>query len=177
MTQRLPTDRELEALKILWHRGRATVREIWSELGRADAGLAYTSVLSLMQAMEQKGLVGHEEVDLGSSAGIDPGAEVADLGQLLPQGLVVEPVETGEFVAGEEPRAGGPVVVVDRLSVDSDPRGRDHLLHLLRRLGQWRDPPALAPPLDRVVHPGVAHVEEFDLVLGNQLLKQLVGGR
>jgi len=62
MNQRLPTDRELEALKILWHRGRATVREIWGELGRADDELAYTSVLSLMQAMEQKGLVGHEEV-------------------------------------------------------------------------------------------------------------------
>ena len=62
MTQRLPTDRELEALKILWHRGRATVREIWGELSRADEKLAYTSVLSLMQAMEQKGLVGHEPV-------------------------------------------------------------------------------------------------------------------
>ncbi|MBN1589537.1 MAG: BlaI/MecI/CopY family transcriptional regulator [Pirellulales bacterium] len=62
MNERLPTDRELEALKILWHRGRATVREIWSELGQAEGELAYTSVLSLMQAMEQKGLVGHEEV-------------------------------------------------------------------------------------------------------------------
>ena len=62
MSQRLPTDRELEALKILWLRGRATVREIWGQLGQADQELAYTSVLSLMQAMEQKGLVGHEEV-------------------------------------------------------------------------------------------------------------------
>jgi predicted transcriptional regulator len=62
MTERLPTDRELEALKILWLRGRATVRELWAELGRDDQELAYTSVLSLMQAMEQKGLVGHEEV-------------------------------------------------------------------------------------------------------------------
>jgi len=56
----IPTDRELEALKVLWKRGRATVREIWQSLSRADAELAYTTVLSLMQTMERKGLVGHE---------------------------------------------------------------------------------------------------------------------
>ena len=58
----IPTDRELEALKILWQRGRATVREIWRQLSRTDEELAYTTVLSLMQTMEQKGLVGHEPV-------------------------------------------------------------------------------------------------------------------
>lgn len=62
MNERIPTERELEALKILWARGRATVREIWGELRQAEGQLAYTSVLSLMQAMEQKGLVGHEEM-------------------------------------------------------------------------------------------------------------------
>ena len=58
----VPTDRELDALKILWRRGRATVREIWRELSRTEEELAYTTVLSLMQNMEQKGLVGHELV-------------------------------------------------------------------------------------------------------------------
>ena len=62
MNERVPTDRELDALKILWRDRRATVRQIWTELRRTDRHLAYTSVLSLMQAMEQKGLVGHEEV-------------------------------------------------------------------------------------------------------------------
>jgi BlaI family transcriptional regulator, penicillinase repressor len=62
MTERMPTGRELDALKILWRDGRATVRQIWTELRRTDKDLAYTSVLSLMQAMEQKELVGHEEV-------------------------------------------------------------------------------------------------------------------
>ena len=62
MTERMPTDRELDALKILWRDRRATVRQIWTELRQTDEHLAYTSVLSLMQAMEQKGLVGHEEV-------------------------------------------------------------------------------------------------------------------
>lgn len=56
----VPTDRELEALKILWEQGRATVREIWEQLHAQDQRLAYTTVLSLLQVMEQKGLVGHE---------------------------------------------------------------------------------------------------------------------
>ena len=30
----LPTDRELEALKVLWRRGEATVREIYEEISR-----------------------------------------------------------------------------------------------------------------------------------------------
>jgi predicted transcriptional regulator len=64
-----PTDRELEALKVLWDRGEATVREIADAInassakaGGTSAGsppLAYTTVLSLLQVMEQKGLVDH----------------------------------------------------------------------------------------------------------------------
>lgn len=56
----VPTDRELEALKILWEHGQATVRDIWRQLNHTETELAYTTVLSLMQSMEQKGLVGHE---------------------------------------------------------------------------------------------------------------------
>jgi predicted transcriptional regulator len=54
-----PTDRELQALKVLWKRGGATVREIWNCLSASDTNLAYTTVLSLLQVMEQKGLVEH----------------------------------------------------------------------------------------------------------------------
>ncbi len=56
----VPTARELEALKVLWDRGRATVREIYQELEPNDGELAYTTALSLLQTMEQKGLVGKE---------------------------------------------------------------------------------------------------------------------
>jgi|SRR5215469_2323508 len=55
-----PTNRELEILKLLWRRGRATVREIYDDLRPNEGDLAYTTVLSLLQIMEQKGLVGHE---------------------------------------------------------------------------------------------------------------------
>jgi predicted transcriptional regulator len=59
-----PTDRELQALKVLWDRGEATVRDLADAIN-ADAKhkggdeLAYTTVLSLLQVMEQKGLIGH----------------------------------------------------------------------------------------------------------------------
>lgn len=59
MTEITPTDRELEALKVLWDEEHATVREVWRVLSAADRDLAYTTVLSLMQVMEQKGLAGH----------------------------------------------------------------------------------------------------------------------
>jgi predicted transcriptional regulator len=55
----LPTERELEALKVLWQRGEATVREICQAINERGEQLAYTTVLSLLQVMEQKGLVGH----------------------------------------------------------------------------------------------------------------------
>ena len=62
MADNLPTGRELEALKVLWVRGKATVREIYDEMRpqEGDGELAYTTVLSLLQTMEQKELVGHE---------------------------------------------------------------------------------------------------------------------
>lgn len=60
MGSQTPTDRELDALKILWTRGKATVREIYEDLRAPDGSMAYTTILSLLQSMEHKGLVGHE---------------------------------------------------------------------------------------------------------------------
>jgi predicted transcriptional regulator len=64
-----PTGRELEALKVLWEAAEeaaagdgkpgATVREIADRMNAAGEELAYTTVLSLLQVMEQKGLVDH----------------------------------------------------------------------------------------------------------------------
>ncbi len=62
MADFVPTDRELEALKVLWQRGEVTVRDLWSEMTAAEDDLAYTTVLSLLQVMEQKGLVGHKRI-------------------------------------------------------------------------------------------------------------------
>jgi BlaI family transcriptional regulator, penicillinase repressor len=56
----IPTERELQALKVLWQLEQATVREICNALNEQGADLAYTTVLSLLQVMEQKRLVGHK---------------------------------------------------------------------------------------------------------------------
>lgn len=59
MTNLQPTERELEALKVLWEHGEATVRKVCDQMNEAGEKLAYTTVLSLLQVMEQKGLVSH----------------------------------------------------------------------------------------------------------------------
>jgi BlaI family transcriptional regulator, penicillinase repressor len=64
MAAESPTDRELQALKVLWDRGEVTVRDLADAMNagaeaQGDGQLAYTTVLSLLQVMEQKGFVGH----------------------------------------------------------------------------------------------------------------------
>ena len=55
------TDRELEILKVLWARGKASVREVQEDLNKATAvPVAYSTVQTLLNIMEdKKGLVRH----------------------------------------------------------------------------------------------------------------------
>ncbi|MBX6315725.1 MAG: BlaI/MecI/CopY family transcriptional regulator [Isosphaeraceae bacterium] len=54
------TDRELEILKILWARGKASVREVQEDLIRTAGPVAYSTVQTLLNIMEEKkGLVRH----------------------------------------------------------------------------------------------------------------------
>jgi predicted transcriptional regulator len=50
----VPTDQELEILKVIWQRGEATVREVYHDLA-AQRQIAYTTVLTMMGILEQKG--------------------------------------------------------------------------------------------------------------------------
>lgn len=52
------TDRELDVMSVLWDLGSATVAEVRDRL-RDD--LAYTTVLTVLQTMEEKGHVRHVE--------------------------------------------------------------------------------------------------------------------
>ena len=54
-----PTTGELEVLKVLWDRGPSTVREVM-DLLHAARPRAYTSVMSLMNVMADKGLLVRE---------------------------------------------------------------------------------------------------------------------
>jgi BlaI family penicillinase repressor len=53
------TDRELDVMAVLWDLGSATVAEVQERL--VDE-LAYTTVLTILRTLEEKGRVRHEEV-------------------------------------------------------------------------------------------------------------------
>lgn len=55
-----PTDRELAILRVLWEIGPGTVREVYQTLDKQQK-TAYTSVLTVMQTMVDKGLLERDE--------------------------------------------------------------------------------------------------------------------
>ena len=55
-----PTEAELELLRLLWQQGACTVRQVHESLTR-DNPVAYTTVLTTLQIMYQKGLVKRDD--------------------------------------------------------------------------------------------------------------------
>jgi predicted transcriptional regulator len=51
-------ERELEVMEVLWERGSATVAEVREAL---DDQMAYTTVLTVLRRLEEKGYVTHQE--------------------------------------------------------------------------------------------------------------------
>ena len=56
----LPTGAELEILTVLWSRGPSTVRDVHEAVSRRKA-TQYTTVLKLLQIMDDKGLVRRDQ--------------------------------------------------------------------------------------------------------------------
>ena len=57
-----PTDAELAILRVLWELGPSTVRQVFEVLS-AEKELGYTTVLKMLQIMNEKGLVQREVTD------------------------------------------------------------------------------------------------------------------
>ena len=55
-----PTEAELDILQVLWQHGDCTVRQVHESLAR-ETPVAYTTVLTTLQIMHQKGLVKRDE--------------------------------------------------------------------------------------------------------------------
>jgi predicted transcriptional regulator len=53
-----PSDLEMQILSVLWNRGASTAREVLEAMPDGKQR-AYTSILSVMQVMEKKGLLRH----------------------------------------------------------------------------------------------------------------------
>lgn len=58
MTDRTPSGRELEILKILWDAGPSTVRQVHEQMAPGGE-LAFNTVQTLLRIMDDKGLVEH----------------------------------------------------------------------------------------------------------------------
>ena len=61
------TEREMDVMAVLWEQGSATVNEVNERL---EDELAYTTVLTILRILEEKGLVGHDKE--GRATGIVP---------------------------------------------------------------------------------------------------------
>jgi BlaI family penicillinase repressor len=55
-----PSELELQVLAVLWERGPSTVREVMEAMPDGK-DRAYTTILSVMQMLEKKGLAGHTQ--------------------------------------------------------------------------------------------------------------------
>ena len=55
---------ELEVLKALWDHGPATVRQVMNHLHRQSRQVAYTTVLTFLTRLEQKGYVRSDKSDV-----------------------------------------------------------------------------------------------------------------
>jgi predicted transcriptional regulator len=72
-----PSNQEMTILSLLWERGPMTARQVLESMPDGKAR-AYTSVLSVLQAMERKGFVGHT-----SEAGVNVYAPEVEKEQAL----------------------------------------------------------------------------------------------
>jgi BlaI family penicillinase repressor len=66
MAKRPPTipDSELDVLKVLWDRGQGTVREILETLRAAGRQWSYATVATLLDRLENKGMVTSDRAGL-----------------------------------------------------------------------------------------------------------------
>jgi predicted transcriptional regulator len=69
------TDRELDVMSVLWDLGSGSVAEVRD---RIPDGLAYTTVLTILRTLEEKGYVGH--VEAGKAYRYHPLVERRDAG-------------------------------------------------------------------------------------------------
>jgi len=113
------TDQELEIMKIIWRRGSATVRDVYEEL-LEHRKVAYTTVMTMMGILEQKGRLKKSE---DGRAFVYRPAE--------PQGKVVGSM-VQEFVKRVFNGSAKPLLVhlVENLDVDKDQL--DEISDLLR---------------------------------------------
>lgn len=120
------TGREMDIMSVLWSLGSATVAEVRERI--ADP-LAYTTVLSVLQGLEEKGYVGHEEegrayrytplVDWRTAGGSELRRLLRKVFQGSPELLLVQLVEDEALTPEQLRRIQG--LVEERLAAGERP--------------------------------------------------------
>ncbi|MDA8019074.1 MAG: BlaI/MecI/CopY family transcriptional regulator [Thermoanaerobaculia bacterium] len=113
-----PTDAELNILRVLWHRGDSTVREVQEELEKV-APTGYTTVLKLLQIMTDKGLVARDESHRAHVY------RSADAQQTIQRGLVADLLDRA---------FGGSAHQLVQHALASRPASRDELAEIRKLL-------------------------------------------
>jgi predicted transcriptional regulator len=49
---------QLEIMSIIWRKGKTTVREVWEDVSK-ERNVAYTTIMTLMSRLEEKGWLKH----------------------------------------------------------------------------------------------------------------------
>jgi BlaI family penicillinase repressor len=106
-----PTEAELEVLRVLWQLGDSTVRQVHDVLAQGNP-VAYTTVLTTLQIMHQKGLVrrdASERAHVYAAALSQRKAQKRFLGKLLHRvfedsaaELVMQALGSGKPASAEE---------------------------------------------------------------------------
>lgn len=120
-----PTPAELEVLKLLWESKSLTVREVMDQLNTGDRERAYTSVMSLLNVMAEKGLLVREPVGRAFKYAV-AGTREKTLGSML-----------NDFVsrAFEGSKTALVAQLLDETSPDSDEL--KEIQRLIRRHQKW----------------------------------------
>jgi predicted transcriptional regulator len=82
-----PSDLEMQVLSVLWERGASTAREVLEAMPDGKKR-AYTSILSVMQVMERKGLLTH--TSKGAAHVYQPAVDRRDILQPYMRRLLTE---------------------------------------------------------------------------------------
>ena len=128
------TDRELDLMAVLWERGPSTVAEVRAALPDA---LAYTTVLTVLRTLEDKGYVGHEEA--GRAYRYHPLVERTTAGRSALRRML------GTLFAGSPELLLTQLVSERRIAPDELQRMRD-LLDAQTADGTAEPAPAATPP-------------------------------
>ncbi|MBX3142482.1 MAG: BlaI/MecI/CopY family transcriptional regulator [Trueperaceae bacterium] len=81
-----PTARELDILNVLWQRGPSSVRQVRDAMSTSESDHAYTTILTLMQIMVDKGLATRDETartHVYAAAVSRPDVETAVVGDVI----------------------------------------------------------------------------------------------